>query len=160
MLKLSAQLDDTGNANLVFELYRSYIQHNKWRIPQSVLDVIEHPEWSGGSTSRAPYYSQLVGMQSSNLGKPNAELKLILQKDMYVDSAFNIEITYSGVFGLDIPHQGMLSEEQLIWRYEQFLYFDAYQSHQIKDKLFMHQIEWVGGVIWSIIAREVKVLWA
>lgn len=129
MLKLSTQLDDTGNPNLVFELYRSYIQHNKWRIPQSALDVIEHPDWSGGSTSRAPYYSQVVGMQASNLGKPDAEFKLLLHKDMYVDPAFNIEITYQGIFGLNIPHQSMLSEDQLIWRYEQFLYFDAYQSH-------------------------------
>lgn len=159
MLKLSAQLDDTGNPNLVFELYRSYVQHNKRRIPQSALDVIDHPDWSGGSMSKAPYYSQLIGVQLEDVGKPTASLKLLLQKDMYVDPPFQIEITYSGVFSLDIPHQNMLSEAQLIWRYEQFLCFNAYPAHQIKDKFFKHQIEWTDGVIWSVTAREVEVQW-
>ncbi len=159
MLKLSAQLDDVGNPNLPFELYKSYINHNKWRIPQSALDIIACTDWSGGSDSKAPYYSHLTDMQISDLGSPESTLKLLLQKDMYVDSPFQLEITYKGLFALDIPKHEIFPEQSLIWRYEQFLYFDAYHSAGIKNKLFTHQIEWVTGQVWSITAREIEVLW-
>ncbi len=157
--KLGAQLDDSGDSRLSFKLYESYIEKNKWRIPESALAVIAHPDWSGGSQSKAPYYSQLESFELINLCGPSAELKLSLFKDIDAEKDFYLEITYKGIFALDIPSQQELSESPLIWRYEQFLYFSAYSSHEIEDKMFKHQIEWVGGSIWSITARSIEVQW-
>lgn len=157
--KLSAQLDDAGDSRLAFKLYESYIEKNRWRIPESALKVIAHEDWSGGSDSKAPYYSQLSSIELTNLCSPSAEIKLRLFKDIHAEKDFFLEITYKGVFALDIPSQQELSESPLIWRYEQFLYFSAYASHSIEDKFFKHQIEWVGGSIWSITARSIEVQW-
>jgi len=155
--KLSAQLDQLGNPNLAFELYESYIDHNKWRFPESALEVIAHPDWKAGSQSKAPYYSNLDSFEVKSLGSSNAELALKLVKEMYVETPFNILITYKGLFDLELPSTPGFSEEPMTWRYEQFLYFDAYHQYKIKDKLFTHQIEWTNGRIWSITARDIHV---
>jgi hypothetical protein len=157
--KLSAQLDDVGDPRYAFKLYESYIEKNKWRIPESALEIIAHPDWSGGSQSNAPYQSQVVSVQLTNLGSTSAAFKLTLFKEMYVEIPFSLEITYEGLFALNIPSQQEISESALIWRYDQFLYFSAYHSHEIKDKFFTHQIEWVGGSIWSITARNIGAQW-
>ena len=158
-LKLSGQLDNAGDPNLAFKLYESYIDYNKWRIPESALRIIAHPDWSGGSQSEAPYYSHLVSTELDGVGTRGARLKLTLLKDEYVPTPVNILINYHGLLELDIPSSDRLSESKLIWRYEQFLYSDAYHRYQIKDKLFNHQIEWVGGYVWSITARHIEVEW-
>ena len=157
--KLGALLDDSGDPNLTFKLYDAYIEYNRWRFPESALEVIAHPDWVGGSQSRAPYYSELNSLEIKDLGKVNAELRLTLIKDMYVETPLKILITYQGLFELDIPSTGRLSESTLQWRLEQFLYFDVYHTHKIKDKLFTHQIEWTNGSIWSITARNIGVEW-
>jgi hypothetical protein len=128
-------------------------------MPESALSIIAHPDWSGGSQSKAPYYSHLVSTELHGVGTSGARLKLTLHKDEYVPTPLNIMINYDGLLVLDIPSTDRLSESELIWRYEQFLYFDAYHRYQIKDKLFTHQIEWVGGYIWSITARRIEVEW-
>lgn len=158
-LKLSAQLDDAGDPRLPFKLYESYIQYNKWRIPESALEIISNPDWTGGSFSKAPYYSDLVGVELKDVGTQNAGLTLTLLKDMYVEIPLRITLVYSGLFDLEIPTNPGISEQSLKWRYEQFLYFDAYKSHGIKDKLFVHQIEWTDGSIWSITARNISAEW-
>lgn len=158
-LKLSAQLDDAGNPNLTFELYKSYIDYNKWRIPMSALELIANPDWTGGSQSKSPYYSDLVSVEIRDLGSQQAELKLSLTKDMYVETPLSIVITYQGLFDLEIQSTPGLSETETKWRYEQFLYFDPYPEHAIKDKMFVHQIEWINGTIWSITARDIRVEW-
>lgn len=90
--KLSAQLDDVGDPNLPFKLYESYIQHNKRHFPESAFQIIAHPDWSGGSASKAPYYSQLASLVLNNVGKLTAELKLTLVKEMYVERPFNMKL--------------------------------------------------------------------
>ena len=157
--KLSGQLDDVGDPNLPFKLYESYIQHNKSRFPESVLKIIAHSDWSGGSQSKAPYYSQLASFSLTNVGTQAAELKLILTKEMYVEKPFNIEITYVGLFALDIPSQQGLSDSNLMWRYEQFLYFRAGKSSALRNKFFTHQIEWTDGTTWSVTAQEIQAHW-
>ncbi|GAB58395.1 hypothetical protein RNAN_1367 [Rheinheimera nanhaiensis E407-8] len=72
---------------------------------------------------------------------------------------FEIEIVYKGVFKLDIPNEDFISVRSLTWRYEQFLFYDAYKSHKIDCQMFMHQIEWVAGKVWSICARDIEVSW-
>ena len=158
-LKLSAQLDDAGDPDLPFKLYQSYIQHNKWRLPESVLGVINNPDWTGGSTSRAPYYSDLVELHLDGAGSDEAALRITLLKHMYLEIPLRIVLKYEGLFELVIPEFSNISEYPLVWRYEQFLYFDAYKSHGIKDRLFTHQIEWTDGRIWSITARNIRVEW-
>lgn len=158
-LKLSAQLDDAGDPNLPFKLYESYIQYNKWRLPDSALEVIYRSDWSGGSTSKSPYYSDLVPVEMTGVGSREAAVKLTLLKDMYVETPLSIIISNVGLFDIEIPTNPGISEQSLKWRYEQFLYFDAYQSHGVKDKLFMHQIEWTDGSIWSITARGIHAEW-
>lgn len=139
-------------------MYDSYIKSNRWRFPESCLNVIEHPEWVGGSTSRAPYYSDLVSVDVDGIGSPTGQLKLALHKHLYVDPPFTIEITYDGLFDLEIPSNSGY-DAALTWRYDQFLFFDAYRSHNLKDKFFTHQIEWVQGTVWSMTAREITVQW-
>jgi hypothetical protein len=156
--KLSQTLDYGGDPRLSFQLYESYIKENRWRFPESCLKVIEHPDWTGGSDSQAPYYSDLVSLDVNGIGSPSGKLRLALQKHMYVEAPLSIEIIYEGLFDLEIPPSSGY-ESPLTWRYEQFLYFDAYRSHQIKDKMFMHQIQWTQGSVWSITARNISVNW-
>jgi hypothetical protein len=157
--KLGAQLDDIGDPNLPFKLYESYIKENRRHFPDSVLEIIAHPGWSGGSASRAPYYSGLVSVVLDNLGNPKAELKLTLLKEMYVEKSFHIEIIYKGLYALDIPSHKEFTEKPLIWRYEEFLKFNTNPSFGIEDKIFTHQIEWTDGSIWSVSARDIEVQW-
>jgi hypothetical protein len=156
--KLSQPLDLGGDPKLPFQLYDSYIKENRSRFPESCLQIIEHPDWTGGSASRAPYYSDVVSLVVSAMGSPTAQLKLSLYKHEYLENPLSIEIIYDGLFDLEIPSASGY-KSPLTWRYEQFLWFDAYRSHKIKDKMFTHQIEWTQGSIWSITAKEITVRW-
>lgn len=157
--KLSQQLDNIGNPNLPFELYKNYIEHNRKKFPQSVLDVINEERWSGGSRSEAPYYSDLESFLVENVNKSSPSARMVLSKSKYVEQEFKIQIDYEGLFGMDIPAQTDISHQTLTWRYDQFLFFDGYHSHGIKDKMFTHQIEWIDGNIWSVTARNINITW-
>ena len=157
--KLGDQLDHLGNPNLAFEMYRSYVEHNKHRFPASVIEVMANANWAGGSASNAPYYSDLESIEINDFGKSTASAKLILLKQDYVEKPFTIEIIYKGLFRFEIPEHNKVSDAALKWRYEQFLFFDPHHSHGLKDKMFTHQIEWITGEIWSITARDVEIKW-
>lgn len=157
--KLSAQCNDIGDITLPHKLYKSYVEHNRWRIPESALGVISHPDWIGNFESKAPLNSVLLTLQLKDVGRSSAELKLILLKERHEEKPFTLEIRYKGLFAIDIPNQEPLSESPLVWHCDEFLHFDAYTSYGIKDKFFTHHIEWLGGKIWSIIARDIEVQW-
>lgn len=157
--KLSRQLDCVDNANLPFALYRSYIDHNRSRFPQSALSLIEHPDWSRASQPKAPYNSEVMGVALTNFGKPQAALRLLLLKKNYVEEPFHIEIVYKGLLQLDIPQQDMISINPLIWRYEQFLYYEEARAQRVEEKVFTHQVEWLSGEVWSITAQDIEVRW-
>lgn len=157
--KLGEQLDSGANPDLSFKLYASYIENNQRKFPEGVLNIIANPDWSGGSPSKAPYYSHLDSIKIENIGKPTAMLTIKLFKHMYVEKPFFIELSYHGLFKFDIPNQNNIYQSDIIWRYEQFLVFDGYQSHKSQEKFFAHQIEWVTGEVWTIIAKEFSAQW-
>jgi len=153
--KLSAQLDFAEDPRKPFEKYRSYIKENGHKFPKSVLDLIGNEKWSGGSDSVAPYYSEVNVVQVRDLGKPEAELELNLHKEMYTPSLIEISIKYRGLIDVHIPTLMDLDCNKMIWRYDQFLL----EKSETDQKIFKHQIEWVGGDIWSITASDIKVSW-
>lgn len=157
--KLSAQCNDVGDPRLPFQLYRSYIEQNKWRIPESALAVIAHPGWEGGCESQSPHDGKLVSFKATDIGQPSAELTLVLMKERYSEPHFYLEITYKGLLALDIPDQQRFSLSSFVWHCDEFLYFDAFHEWEIKDKHFTHHIEWLGKDIWKITAREISVQW-
>lgn len=152
--KLSEQIDHIGNPKLPFEMYQNYVEENKWRFPESVLQVMESEKWY-------PYDTGLLSIEISGFdtsasfsNTPSSFLKMTLLNTDDIDNQYKIELTYKGLFDFSFPRTGCYS--QLRWRYEEILFFDAYQSHGIKDKMFTQKIEWVGGIVWSITARELE----
>ncbi len=157
--KLSEQLDHIGDPNLSFEMYRSYVEENKHRFPESVIELMALESWSGGSSSDAPYYGDLLNVEIHDFGKQSASVKIVLLKQDYVDTPFNIELIYKGLLKLNIPNLDDISEQRSKWRYEEFLFFDPYHSNSLKEKMFTHRIEWDSGNIWDITARDIEVKW-
>lgn len=157
--KLSEQLDSLKDPSLFFDIYNLYLKDNFTKFPRSVLELLENNNWHGGSASNAPYYSDLESFSISDLRTKLANATLKLVKNEYVAQPFEIEIVYKGVFKVDIPNEKFISERPLKWRYEQFLFYDASKIDKIEGQMFTHQIEWVGGKIWSISARDIEVSW-
>ncbi|MGH1539243.1 MAG: hypothetical protein ACRBHB_02375 [Arenicella sp.] len=145
--KLSKQLDHIGNPKLPFEMYENYVEENKHRFPESALNVMRSEKWY-------PYDTGLQSLEVSGFGTPQSFLKLNLLNSDDIDNQYETELTYRGLFQLNIP--SIDHSNQLRWRYEEILFFSAYNSHSIKDKMFTHKIEWVGGIVWSITARELE----
>jgi hypothetical protein len=154
--KLGDQLDRGANPALSFELYRSYIEHNRADFPPSALAVIEHPDWNGGSASRSPMHGALESMTLHGLGSVASELVLTLRKDVYVPIPFCLRLTYRRLHQLNLPADDSTYDlsEPWRWRYEQFL-----ATGRERERAFTHQIEWHNGVVWSISAGEVQAHW-
>ncbi len=157
--RLTAQCDEV-DPRLPEQLYRSYIENNRWRIPESALAVTAHPKWAGGSESESPHDSYLVSFNATCIGERSSELTLLLMKERHSEPHFYLEINYSGLFALEIPEQQAISHYPCAWLCDEFLYFDAYPDWEIKDKFFTHQIEWLGKRIWRITASEISVQWS
>ena len=152
--KLSDQLDHIGNPRLPFELYQNYVEENKHRFPESVLKVMRAEKWYPYDTNLASMEITgfpVVGSAKSLEQKPT--LKLVLDNTDDIENRYQVELTYIGLFEFEIPKT---TANSLIFRYEEVLFFSAYHSHDIKDKMFTHKIEWVGGTVWSITARELE----
>ena len=158
--KLSAQLDrEDINPNEAFRKYKEYVEENRDKFPSSVLSLMEDDRWYGGSNTIAPYYSHPKSIHLTCIGKGNAKLDLVLEKGDYLEKPIEIYISYIGVYKTDIPTFDWVIENSWPWRYDQFLVFDGSEEYETSEKLFLHQIEWVGGKILSVIARDVKVEW-
>lgn len=158
--KLSAQLDHEDiNPNEPFQKYKEYVEENRSRFPSSVLNVLEDDRWYGGSNTISPYYSHPRSISLANIGRNNARLDLVLEKGDYLVKPIEICISYIGVYKIDIPTFDWVIENSLPWRYDQFLYHDGSEEFETSEKLFQHQIEWVGETILSVIARDINVEW-
>ena len=152
--KLSEQLDADGTT--AFTLYQKYVENNRWRFPESVLSVIENPDWSGGYYSKSPHDGELKSILISGIGTKENRIELQISK-LWED--VEIQINYLDVFDFNFPNIGLL-EQFPSWRYEQFKFYDPYHKHGIKNKkMFIHEIEWVTGIVWSITASEIEVIW-
>ncbi len=153
-LKLSEQLD--ADATTAFALYEKYVENNRWRFPESVLWIIENADWSGGYYSKSPHDGELKNILISGIGTKENRIELVISKPW---EDLEIQINYLEVFDFNFPNVGLL-EHFPSWRYEQFKYYDPYHTYGIKNKkMFIHEIEWVSGVIWSITASEIEVIW-
>jgi hypothetical protein len=154
--KLSKQIDDVGSQELPYALYSSYIQNNAHRFPKCVLDL--HDEHNNAFK----YYSVchdgiLLDLKVDISFRSERSCELVLMCEDEEHNTLNIGVGYKGVFGFNFPDIDGFGESTYHWRYDQFLYHDPYQNWDLKDKMFRHEIEWVGGEIWSIVAREVSV---
>lgn len=152
--KLSGQLDHIDNPKLPFKLYQHYVEKNKHRFPKSVLKVMESEKWYPYDTTLASMEITgfpIVGSAESLEQKPT--LKLVLDNTDDIENRHQIELIYTGLFEFEMPKT---SYNSLTFRYEEILFFSAYHSHDIKDKMFTHKIEWVDGTVWSITARELE----
>jgi len=154
-LKLSEQLD--ADAGTAFALYKKYVENYRYKFPESVLSIIENPDWTdGGKFSKSPHDAELKNILISGIGTKENRIELQLSKPW---EDLEIQINYLEVFDFNLPGVGIL-EQFPSWRYEQFKYYDLYRSHNIKNKkMFNHEIEWVTGIVWSITASEIEVIW-
>lgn len=158
---LSPQLDSGANSKLHWELYKSYLENNKRLIPDSVFKVIEHENWKGGSDTFSPFMSDLKSVEIKNINTKDSMCKLVFEKGDYLEQPILIEIIYRGLLQTDLPNSGSLKADFFPkrWRNNQFLVFDAWRAYEEKGNYFTHQIEFVGGCIWSITANEIEVSW-
>ena len=157
---LSPQLDSGANPNLHFELYKNYLENNRNNLPESVFDTLSNENWEGGSNSFSPYMSDLKSIRIENIGTNDSQCKLLFGKGDYLEKPILIELIYRQLLESDFPNSGgLLKGYPKTWRYNQFLVFDAWREHEEKGKFFTHQIEFVGGCIWSISAGEIEVNW-
>ena len=154
-LKLSEQLD--ADARTAFALYDKYIENNRRLFPESVLSIIENPDWyEGGKFSKSPHDGELKNILISGIGTKENRIELQISKPW---EDLEIQINYLEVFDFNMTGVGVL-EQFPSWRYEQFKYYDPHHSHGIKNKkMFIHEIEWVTGIVWSITASEIDVIW-
>jgi len=153
--KLSEQLD--ADAQTAFALYKKYVEHYRYKFPESVLSLIENPDWEGGYYSKSPHDGELKNLVISGIGTNESRLELQIAKPW---ADWEIQINYLDVFNFDLPDVGLTLAAFPSWRYEQFKFYDPYRPHGIQNKkMFTHQIEWVNGVVWSITASEIEVIW-
>lgn len=160
--KLSDQLDHMGNSQYIFEAYNKYLRENRNRLPTSVLDLIASEHWHGGSGSTAPYYCELQNIEIIDFGKETAHLILtLIKKDHrdYKEKPFRLKLIYQGLLELNIPHQKDISVNPFMWRYDEFLFFDPWSGYEHNEKMFTHNIEWVGKYVWSITAKDLIATW-
>lgn len=157
---LSPQLDSGANPNLLWELYKSYLENNKKKIPESVFTTILNPNWQGGSHSCSPYMADVKDIAVMNVGTDECMCRLLLTKSGYMSNPIEIEILYGGLLEIDLPNSGNLHAGfSKTWRYNQFLICDGWAKYEVKGKYFTHQIEFLGDVIWSISANKIQVNW-
>lgn len=160
--KLSDQLDHIGNPKYLFEAYDEYLKTNKNKLPESLLVLLASDWWYGGSGSTAPYYCELDNFEIIDFGKESAHLILILiKKDHrdYKEKPFRLRLIYQGLLELNIPHQKDISINPFMWRYDEFLFFDPWSSYGHNERMFTHNIEWVGKNVWSITAKQIVATW-
>jgi len=160
--KLSDQLDHIGNPQYIFEAYKEYLNTNRNKFPTSVLDILASERWFGRSGSTAPYYCELHTVEVIDFGKETAHLILtLIKKDHrdYGEKPFQLRLIYQGLLELDIPYQKDISINPFMWRYDEFLFFDPWNSYGHNEKMFTHHIEWVGKHVWSITAKQIVATW-
>lgn len=46
-----------------------------------------------------------------------------------------------------------------MWRYDEFLFFDPWSCYGHNERMFTHNIEWVGKNVWSITAKQIVATW-
>lgn len=152
-LKLSEQID--ADALAAFALYKKYLENFSYKFPASVLKLLDHPDWHGGCDSKSPHDASLKSFALTNIGTESSCFEMHLSKSDFC----LIRIQYFDVLEISIPCLGLTNSGKE-WCYEQFRYFDPFHSHGIKEKkMFTHDIEWVGGVIWQITASKIEVTW-
>jgi hypothetical protein len=154
MLKLSPQLD--ADALAAFNLYDKYFESNRHQMPKSVIDLNDNPNWHGGFDSKSPHDSILKSISIDGFNASNCKIQILLLKEQ---ANCSLELTYSNVVEFSLPNFSKFDEETT-WRYEQFRYFNPYHTYRIKEtNMFIHDIEFVDGNIWSITAEEISVKW-
>lgn len=154
-LKLSEQLDADPIA--AFALYNKYVENYRYKFPESVLSVIENPQWrDGGCDSNSPHDAEFKNILFSGIGTERNRIELLISKPWL---NLEIQVNYLGVFDFNLQGTGNL-EKLPSWRYEQFRYYDPYHEYQIKNKkMFTHDIELHDGIVWNITASNIEVIW-
>jgi hypothetical protein len=153
-LKLSEQLE--ADAGTAVALYQKYVENYRFKFPESVISIIENPVWDGAYYSKSPHYGDLKDIIISGIGTKNNRIELQISKPW---ADLEIQINYLEVFDFNLPGVGLL-EQFPSWRYDQFKYYDPFQKYGIKNKkMFTHEIEWVTGIVWTITASEIEVIW-
>src|SRR5688500_19012108 len=128
--QLSEQLD--AYPATAFTLYKKYIENYRYKFPESVLALIENPDWAeGGKFSKAPHDGGLKSLLVEGFGTEKSRIELQLSK-LWED--WEIQINYLDVFYFNLPDVGMTLGMFPSWRYEQFKYYDPYRPHGIKNK--------------------------
>jgi len=152
--KLSEQ--SGADAQTAFTLYKKYLEYNRHQMPGSVIALIENPDWEGGYYSKSPHDGNLTNVIISGVGTKDCSIELQISKP---SGDCEIQIRYQGVLDFNfnsIGNVGLFPS----WRYEQFKYYNPYRQHGIKEtNMFIHEIEWVNGTIWTITASEIEVIW-
>lgn len=152
---LRAQLD--ADAKTALALYQKYVENNKRLFPKSVLALLENPDWqNGGNFSRYPHDGHLRNLFATSVNDEEG-IELIISKQQ---ADVEIQIKYNNVIDFDFPSFGSGVKGFGIWAYDQFKFYNPYQEYGIKEnRMFRHEIEWLGGVVWSITAAEIQVVW-
>ena len=150
---LRAQLD--ADAKIALALYQKYVENNKRLFPESVLSLLENPDWqNGGSFSRYPHDGELKKLSVLSVNDEE-NIELVIAKPQ---ADVEILIRYNNVIDFDFPSFGMKSLNS--WAYDQFKFYNPYDKYDIKEtKMFRHEIEWLGCVIWSITTADIQVIW-
>lgn len=94
--------------------------------------------------------------------KETAHLILtLIKKDHrdYGEKPFQLRLIYQGLLELDIPYQKDISINPFMWRYDEFLFFDPWSSYGHYERMFTHNIEWVGKNVWSITPKQIVATW-
>ena len=150
---LRAQLD--ADVKTAFALYQKYIEHNKRLFPGSALALLEHPDWqNGGKFSRHPHDGYLKNLSFDRVEKQKDTIELVISKPW---ADLDVHIKYNYVIDFDFPSNSLVFNA---WGYDQFKFYNPYDKYGIKEtNMFQHEIEWVGGVVWTVTAAEIEVIW-
>ena len=142
---MSFILDEQRDADcrLAFELYRVYLDDNKWRFPPSAFALASSDWWFNFNDHRCPHDGRLISVQLHETESGDGETGLSMS--VRLAGAWKNEeheISYSGITAYDLGG----GEADLIrghgdWRYDEFRVDDAKQA--------IHEIEWRHGARWA-----------
>ena len=139
-----------ADCRLAFELYRKYLDDNKWRFPPSAFALASSDWWFDFNDHRCPHDGRIISVKlyETDIAEGTTEISLSVRlAGAWQDEEH--EIIYSGISAYDLGGSDAdLASGHGDWRYDEFRVDDT--------KQVLHEIEWGNGARWLIKCRDVE----
>ena len=139
-----------ADCRLAFQLYRKYLDANKWRFAPSAFALASSKCWFDCNDHRCPHDGRMISVQlgESEVADGTTELSMSVR----LAGAWQSEehkVIYSGItyYNLSGDNGGLVNGHGH-WRYDEFRVDDC--------KRVLHEIEWGNGARWLIKCRDVE----